>query len=196
MKKSFLNKIKMDFAKILLGNIALNVIFLIFGLIIYTNPYITINTVGIIIGIYFIIFGLFYIYEYLMRKVSSLFVYKIVVGILTILLGLFVIINPFKIVEILTFVLGLYLIIIALNKLLEAFKLKKYNYDGWSLVFVSSILLLIFGIFITFNPMASIDLVQATGIFIILSSILEICNLFMIYSKSKDIVKLFKKTKK
>ena len=149
MKNSFLNKIKMDFAKILLGNIALNVIFLIFGLIIYTNPYITINTVGIIIGIYFIIFGLFYIYEYLMRKVSSLFVYKIVVGILTILLGLFVIINPFKIVEILTFVLGLYLIIIALNKLLEAFKLKKYNYDGWSLVFVSSILLLIFGIFIT-----------------------------------------------
>ena len=58
---------------------------------------------------------------------------------------------------------------------------------------VTSFVLLIFGVFIAVNPMAAMDLVQVAAIFIILSSILEICNLIMIYSKAKDIVKLFKK---
>ena len=43
--------------------------------------------------------------------------------------------------------------------------------------------------------MVSMDIVQVTGIFIILSSILEISNLFMIYGKAKEIGKLLKKVK-
>ena len=57
---------------------------------------------------------------------------------------------------------------------------------------VTSFILLIFGVFIAVNPMASMDIIQAMAIFIILSSILEICNLIMIYSKAKSIMSLFK----
>lgn len=194
-EKTFLDKIKMDFGKMILGNIILNILFLIFGIIIFMNANLTIEVVGVIAGIYFIIFGVFGIVEYFSRDTLPIFKYNIFVGILDVILGFFIMFNPLNIAKIVTFALGIYLIIVALNKLIESFGLKKYGYDGWLILLVTSILLLIFGVFITINPMASMDLVQAMAIFIILSSILEICNLIMIYSKANDIVKLLKGNK-
>ena len=61
-EKTILDKIKLNFSKLLLASIILNVLFLIFGIIIYLNPVITLELTGIILGIYLIIFGLFAIY--------------------------------------------------------------------------------------------------------------------------------------
>ena len=194
-EKTILDKIKLNFSKLLLASIILNVLFLIFGIIIYLNPVITLELTGIILGIYLIIFGLFDIYECIVRNHNPLFTLNILWGILAIIAGLFVIINPFEIIKVLTFVLGIYLIIISVSKIIDSFKLKKYGYDGWALMLVIAIILLIFGIFIMINPMASMDLVEATGIFIILGSILEICNSIMLYTKAKDILDLFKANK-
>lgn len=194
-EKTILDKIKLNFSKLLLASIILNVLFLIFGIIIYLNPVITLELTGIILGIYLIIFGLFAIYEFIIRDHNPLFTLNILWGILAIIAGLFVIINPFEIIKVLTFVLGIYLIIISVSKIIDSFKLKKYGYDGWALMLVIAIILLIFGIFIMINPMASMDLVEATGIFIILGSILEICNSIMLYTKAKDILDLFKANK-
>lgn len=194
-EKTLFDKIKLDFRKTVLASIILNLLFLVFGVIIFMNPYTAANTVGIIIGIYFILFGLFDIYEFFIRSEVPIFTTRIFVGILAIIIGILIMFNPFRIIKILTFALGLYLIVMAISKILETFKLKKFGYDGWVIMLVTSIILLIFGVFITINPMASMDLVEAVAIFIILSSILEICNLFMIYSRAKDIVKLFKGAK-
>lgn len=192
-EQTFLEKMHLNFKKIVLGNIILNILFLLFGVIIFMNPYMASGAVGVIIGIYFIIFGLFGIVEFFNRSEAPIFAYQIFKGILSIIIGILIMFNPFRIVKILTFALGLYLIVESIIKILEAWKLKKYHYDGWLVMFVASILLLIFGIFIAINPMASMDLVEACGIFIILSSILEICNLIMVYQKAQEIVKLFKK---
>lgn len=192
-EKTFLEKLKGDFGKLILGSIILNILFLIFGIIIFMNVNLTIEVVGVIIGIYFVVFGLFDIVEYLSKNIAPIFKYKIFGAVVSILLGLFIIFNPFKIVKIITFTLGIYLVVISILKLFTTFNLKKYGYDGWLVMLVTSFVLLIFGVFIAVNPMAAMDLVQVAAIFIILSSILEICNLIMIYSKTKDIVKLFKK---
>lgn len=190
-EKTIAHKLHMDFKKLLLGSILLNILFLIFGIIIYMNPYIAASTAVIITGIYFLIFGVFAILEFLSRKMSPIFQYKVFSGVLVIIIGIFMMVNPFKIAKILTFALGIYLIVVSLVKVVEAFKLKKYGYDGWILMLVTAILILIFGVFITINPMAALDIVKATGIFIILSSLLEVCNLVMVYGKAKEIVKLF-----
>ena len=190
-EKTFLEKLKGDFGKLILGSIILNILFLIFGIIIFMNVNLTIEVVGVIIGIYFVVFGLFDIFEYLSKNIVPIFKYKIFGAVVSILLGLFIIFNPFKIVKIITFTLGIYLVVISILKLFTTFNLKKYGYDGWLVMLVTSFVLLIFGVFIAVNPMAAMDLVQVAAIFIILSSILEICNLIMIYSKAKDIVKFF-----
>ena len=62
--KTFLEMIKGDFKIIMLENIILTILFLIFGVVIYLHPLYALKTVGIIIGIYFILIGLFNIYEF------------------------------------------------------------------------------------------------------------------------------------
>ena len=194
-EKTLLDKMKLNFNKILVGSIILNVLFLLFGVIIYLNSRITIELTGIILGIYLMIFGVYAIYEFIIRDGNPLFRLNIFWGVLSIITGLFVIINPFEFVKILTFTLGIYLLIISIRKIIDAFKLKKYEYDGWALMLAIAIILLIFGIFIIINPMASMDLVEATGIFIILASILEICNSIQLYTKANEVLDLFKKEK-
>lgn len=194
-EKTLLDKMKLNFNKILVGSIILNVLFLLFGVIIYLNSRITIELTGIILGIYLMIFGVYAIYEFIIRDGNPLFRLNIFWGVLSIITGLFVIINPFEFVKILTFTLGIYLLIISIRKIIDAFKLKKYEYDGWALMLAIAIILLIFGIFIIINPMASMDLVEATGIFIILASILEICNSIQLYTKANEVLNLFKNEK-
>lgn len=194
-EKTLLDKMKLNFNKILVGSIILNVLFLLFGVIIYLNSRITIELTGIILGIYLMIFGVYAIYEFIIRDGNPLFRLNIFWGVLSIIAGLFVIINPFEFVKILTFTLGIYLLIISIRKIIDAFKLKKYEYDGWALMLAIAIILLIFGIFIIINPMASMDLVEATGIFIILASILEICNSIQLYTKANEVLNLFKNEK-
>lgn len=193
-EKTLFEKIKIGFNKMLIGSIILNILFLLFGIIVYSNPRVSLELLGIFLGVCFIIFGLYAIFEFIARDNNPLYGLNILWGILAIIVGLLAIINPFGISTILTFTLGIYLIIISISKIIDAFKLRKYKYDGWALILVISIILLIFGIFIIINPIISaMEITEVTGIFIILASILEICNSIMLYSKAKDVLELFKK---
>ena len=192
-EKKLLERIKLNFSKILIGSIILNILFLIFGLFIYLEPYIALELAGIILGIYLMIFGVYAIYEFIIRDNNPLFSLNVLWGILAIIAGLLVMINPFEITKILTFALGIYLVIIGIRKIINALRLRKYKYDGWALLLVIAIMLLSFRVFIIINPMASMDIVEVTGIFIILASILEICNSIMLYTKATEILDLFKK---
>lgn len=191
--KSFLDKISFDFGKIILGSIILESLFLLIGVVMYIKPIMVANVAGIIMGVYLFLYGAFEIYEFLIRKSNPLFKFNIFLGVLAIILGVVIIINPFKLIKILTITLGIYLTLVAIFKAINAIRLKKYGYDGWVILLVTSIILLIFGVFTAINPLASMDIIEVAGIFIILSSVLEICNLIMMYGKSREIVKLLKK---
>lgn len=191
--KSFLDKISFDFGKIILGSIILEGIFLLIGVLMYSKPIMVANITGIILGVYLFLYGAFEIYEFLIRKANPLFKFNVFLGILSVILGVLVIINPFKLIKILTLILGIYLCFVAIFKAIDSYRLKKCGYDGWLILLVTSILLIIFGVFTAINPLASMDIIEVAGIFIILSSVLEICNLIMMYGKAKEIVNLLKK---
>lgn len=193
-EKTILEKIKIGFNKMLIGSIILNVLFLLFGILVYSNPRVSLELLGTFLGVYFIIFGVYAIFEFIARDNNPLYGLNILWGILAVIVGLLAIINPFGISTILTFTLGIYLIIVSISKIIDALKLRKYKYDGWSLILVISIILLIFGIFIIINPIVTtMEITEVAGIFIILASILEICNSIMLYGKAKDVLELFKK---
>ncbi len=189
-EKSFIDKISLEFSKIIIGNIILNVLFLILGLVLFLHSAFSLKVIGVLLGGYMVIFGLFDIYEFLMRKDMPLFSFRIVLGILAIAVGLFTIINPFKIIKIITLGLGVYLSLAALFKIIDAIKLKKFGFDGWAVMLGVSSLLLVLGVVIAINPMAAMDIAEAAGLFIILASILEISNLIMLFTKSNEIKKL------
>ena len=143
-EKSFIEKIKIGFSKMLIGSIILNVLFLLFGIFVYSNPRISLEALGILLGIYFIIFGIYAIFELVGRSEYPLYGLNIVWGILAIIAGFLAMVNPFNFTSVLTLALGIFLIISSISKIIDSFKLKKYKYDGWSLILVISIILLIF----------------------------------------------------
>ena len=110
---TLLDKISFSFDKVMLGYIFLDVLFLILGIIFYSNPYMAIRTAGIVLGIGIILFGLYDIYEFLLRKDTPLFRGHLILGILAIILGILTIVEPFNLVKFLTMVLGIYLAILA-----------------------------------------------------------------------------------
>ena len=189
-EKKGLEQTKLDFR----GSIIVNILFLLYGLITYLNPLIDLTLMRVMLGSCFIILGAYAIFEYIKRRPNPLLNLNIVWGILAILTGLFAIINPFNINKIFTFTLGIYLIIIALARILNAIKLKKLSYDGWSLILTIGIILLIFGVFIMINP-ARMEDVETASIFAILASILEICNYILLYTKKDEIQKMLKPKK-
>ena len=76
-EKCFLEKITFDFGKIILGSIVLEGLFLLIGVIMYSKPLMVANVTGIIMGIYLFLYGVFEIYEFLIRKSNPLFKFNI-----------------------------------------------------------------------------------------------------------------------
>jgi uncharacterized membrane protein HdeD (DUF308 family) len=120
-----------------------------------------------------------------------------IVGILMILLGLFIILNPSKLASVIPITIGLYLIIIAISKLSDSFEYKSANYDKWYNFLLSSILTLIIGLVILFNPFETVTLViRIVGVVLLIDGLFDIYNLYS-YQESfkdfqKDIKKIFK----
>ena len=188
-QKGFLSSISLDFKKTILGSILLNALFLLFGLIMYLNTTSFEKAAGIILGIYFILRGVYSLYEFFNK--NSLFTFRIYMGIFAIILGFLTIAKPLALFQAVTFGFGLYLGVLGIVKVLEAIKLKKINFDGWLITLVTGALVALFGILMATGKI-NIDVVKLSAIFIMLSSILEIANLFMIMNKTKEIEKLLK----
>ena len=94
-EKTILEKIKIGFNKMLIGSIILNGLFLLFGILVYSNPRVSLELLGTFLGVYFIIFGVYAIFEFIARDNNPLYGLNILWGILAVIIGLLAIINPF-----------------------------------------------------------------------------------------------------
>lgn len=185
--------LKLDFSKLLLGSIILIGLFMLYGIIVYLNPLLSLTGTRVTLGVFMIIFGLYAIYEFFVKEKNSFYNFHIIWGILAILAGLLVATNIFNINKIFTFSLGIYLVIIALDHLINALKLRKLRYDGWALMLGIGIVELIFGAFNILGPildLTKMDDVKLASIFVILICILELSNYIVLYTQSSDVLKL------
>lgn len=190
-KESLIQQLRGDFAKVSLGSVILNGLFLLYGVTIYLNPLIDLTVMRVMLGIFLVILGIYQIYEFVIRDNNPLFRFSIIWGVIAVLAGLLAITNIFNINKIFTFTLGIYLVVVALDKIINSLKLRQVSYDGWALMLNIGIILLAFGLFIMINP-ANMEDVETASMFVILASILEVSNHILLYDKAKDIETLLK----
>lgn len=190
-KESLIQQLRGDFAKVSLGSVILNGLFLLYGVTIYYNPLIDLTVMRVMLGIFLVILGIYQIYEFVIRDNNPLFRFSIIWGVIAVLAGLLAITNIFNINKIFTFTLGIYLVVVALDKIINSLKLRQVSYDGWALMLNIGIILLAFGLFIMINP-ANMEDVETASMFVILASILEVSNHILLYDKAKDIETLLK----
>lgn len=150
-------------------------------LLVFKSEY-TIMTIAYIIGGILIATGALAIIKFIQKinnnQKSEL---DIIYGLGTIILGVLTIKNHQVLASIIPFVLGVGIIVSSSSKLQYALELKTMDNPQWKITMVASIISVICGVVLLFNPFkGALIITQVVGIFIIIYGVLDIISTFTI----------------
>ena len=157
-------------------NILISLALIILSIFLIADPTTSLNTITIIIGVIVGITGLVELITYFTspQEVKA-FSLKLIVGVITTILGVVIIINAQTINTILSWVIGAWIIIESIIKLQIAFSLKDLSNTSWKTVVIFSIITFIIGLVIILNPFATLMAVgKICGIMLLISEILNV----------------------
>lgn len=164
------------FKKTTIINLIASLLFLGIGIILATNPVITLNIITYVVEIVLMLWGIIAVINYI--KVDSkydAFGFGFVQAVICILLALFLIINSNIIISILPICIGIFMIFGSLARIQVAIKLNALGQRTSILYILLAILMFTIGIVIVYNPFTTAAIIiQALGIAIISYSIIDI----------------------
>lgn len=187
-------EIEKGFSKIFITSILSSVIFIALGVFLFSKPETTISTISYILGIIIILLGSFAFGKYFQtRQDGNKFSFSLIYGVLSMVIGLILILNPTALATLIPFVIGFWMIINSTVKIQYSLNLKQYESKAWIPTFIIGLLNLICGLVMIFNPFEGAVLItKMIGLFIIIYSILDITEAFLL---NKNINKVVKKGK-
>lgn len=168
-------------------NIVTSIIILLFGIFIFIKPDTTVKTISFLLGIILLLTGLNSIVNAFSNKENPNNL-NIAVGIIIMIPALILFFNPTIIASIIPLLIGIYMIISAAFKLQYLYSLKTLT-NAWDIsVVVVTIVTLILGVLLVFNPFGGvIAITKLIGIFLMIYAILDIINNINIKKKVKDV---------
>lgn len=157
--------------------ILISLALIILSILLITRPLESLNAIMIVIGVIIILIGIIQLISYFSSpKELKAFSFKLITGIVSIILGVIVIVNATAISAVITGVIGAWMVVQSIIKLQIAFNLKEYANSNWKAIAILSIITLILGIVIIFNPFGTIIAIgKISGIMLLIS---ETINLF------------------
>ena len=160
-----------------------SVIIFVLGIFLFIQPDTIIRMISIVLGAIILIPGITSLIDYSKTKYQP----NLITGVITVIIGLILIINTKLVASILPFILGIYFIINGINRLQYALDLKKQKMIPYRTSFFLSILIIVCGILFIINPFGgAIVITQVIGIFMVIYSILDICNSIVIKREMKQ----------
>ena len=180
--KKIMNKI---FKSSLFSSIGLAIL----GVLLIFQSELTIVSISYVIGAILVAIGALAIIRYIKGlNDNTKTELDIVYGIVCAVLGVIVIGNPQGIASIIPFVIGLIIIISSATKLQYSLELKKNGNDLWKSTMILSIITIVCGIMLIFNPFkGAVFITKVVGILILIYSILDIISTVTIRNTVKQI---------
>ena len=174
-------------------SLIVSIIFVILGLFLFIKPDATISTISYIFGIFLLILGIISIFKYFKYEYEiNTLDFNLVYGVLVIIFGIYLIINPALLGSIFPTILGVWIIVNAVTKFQYALLLKKLNKNDFKYILIISLIVFILGIVLLINPLKTILVVtQIIGIFIIIYAVLDIIDNFVLRRNKEDLNKLY-----
>ena len=161
----------------------------VLGILIIFKSEVTIIAISYLVGGVLIALGAFAIIQFIKNiEISGKNDLDILYGVVTIILGLLIVKNPKLIASVLPIIIGAAIIINSSTKLQYAFELKKENNQQWKTTMIISIISVICGVILLFNPFkGAVIITQTIGIFIIIYAVLDIVSTYIIKKNAKYI---------
>lgn len=175
---------KMDklMKKFFRSSIISSMVLIILGVLIFFQSEFTIISISYILGGILIGLGVLAIIKFI-RNTNSIMKNEldIVYGVVTMILGLLIIKNPKAIASVIPIILGIGIILNSATKLQYSFELKTEENDQWKTAMIISIISIICGVILLFNPFkGAVIITQIIGIFIIIYAVLDVISTFII----------------
>ncbi len=186
--KSFRNVMRIMFGMSLLTSIA----FLALGIFIIVKPDTTLEIIANIIGVFIIVAGLGGVFSYFKNKENG-GIFTLTYGIVSLVAGCVLILNPQAVIKVLPFILGIFFCIGGCVKLQYAIDLKQYKASKWYGTLIIAIVTIFCGILFIVNPFEGAKtIMRVTGIVITIYAALDIVNYCVIRQEVKVMDDVFK----
>ncbi len=170
-------------------NLFTSILFLVVGILLFSNPGGVVKFITYIVGILFIIMGIGKIVSYyqMIRKMNVNNTSDFILGIVAVILGIIVIFCSSAIEFVIRLVMGGWILYSGILKLIYSLNLRDLKVDSWLYVLIVSIIMIICGLYVIVKS----NLVFSTiGLILIIYSIIEIIQ-YIILPKNinPDIIK-------
>ena len=176
----------------IIRSIIFDILIILLGGYFILNPYSGLRGCEIVFSIFLLIFGCMSIFDCSAKNVVKLFNFSLIYGVLSIIFGLLIILNPLALANIVTICFGIWMVISGAVKINNSISLKKLKEDSWSVILGIGILTSLIGILLIFNPFVELYITQVVGIFVIIYAVLDFTNNLLFKKRKKDIIKILK----
>lgn len=168
------------------NSIWISVLMLILAIFLIFRPIASSLATVYMFGMFVLIDGIIHIVSYFKtEKNDRLMNFEFAEGILSILSGLLIFYSAEYLVAVLPILLGVWIIVKSIIKMQISMNVRTDIQSNWVLILIFSIISLLLGIFILFNPMYGYVTISIMGIFIAIYEILNIIESVYILNKLK-----------
>lgn len=172
-------------------NIIVEGLMILLGLLLLFMPNLSNKIIGILIGILLLAYALSLAYNYFKRDGAKIYSLNLILAILIGIVAILLIIYPYSVINFVTFALGIFFVISGATKINYALWLNRGNEESWFVLLGIAITLIILGLIIILNPFANIAITKVIGIFLIISSVLQISDAILFKKRATEIIKIF-----
>lgn len=170
-----------------------SIVFLIFGLFLVFRTEGTIHLISSLIGMILLLNGGWSLIKYFKEEKDTPYNIGLIYGVVAIIAGIILILNPKAVASVLPFILGIYFTITGVVKLKYALDIREFKKENPTFMLILSILTILCGILFIINPFGgAIALTQIIGIFMIIYACLDIANYLSLKKDLKHIDDLLK----
>ena len=180
-----------SFKRLFRMSIFTSIFFIALGLFLVIKPDTTITAISYIIGGIIMVTGITFLIKYFSnREQYGLFSGDLIFGVLSIVIGLVLILNPTALAKVIPFIIGVWILISSVTKIEYSMQLKSIDNRAWVYTMIIAIITFSWGLLLIFDPFGgAMAITQIIGIFILVYAILDFIEIFIIRKNLKDIKK-------
>lgn len=178
--------------KFLYSSIIISILMFALGMIFMIFPEVSFETITYILSVVLIINGIYFIVE---KESSFFFSGFLTLGIIQILIGVVLILNPVLMKTLFPIFVGIIMVTKSALDFRISLLLKKYGYNNWLSIFIFSVISIICGLIIIVNPttIGTIAITTYLGLILSIYAISNIIDSIIFIKNIKEITKLLKK---
>lgn len=170
------------------GMFVYSIITIVLGIILTIFPYITMQMICYIIAIILLIKGVIHLLKYYSYDLFGCFYYDLFFGLILCTLSFFILLRTDIVIMIFPIIIGIYFSIDGIINIMKSFQLRKYDFDSWIYDLVLSVILLLLGMMMLFDPFkVAMTSIIFMGICLIYDGVLNLIILYRFVLLKKKI---------